>query len=236
MCGRFNLIATPAELSELFAMRIVAAPPPRYNIAPSQPVVALRRIVGRDQPMLDILQWGLVPAWAKDPNVAYRMINARSETAAEKPSFRHAFKYRRCLIPATGFYEWKGEGSAKQPFHFRLSDGRPFAFAGLWEHWQNRDGSELETCTILTTAANPFMAKYHLRMPVILRQGDFGLWIDPTVQTAVGVRHLLNSFPAQMEAVPVGRLINSPANDSPAVIEPYAAAPQMSLMGEEKTS
>jgi putative SOS response-associated peptidase YedK len=233
MCGRFNLIATPSELSELFSFAITEALPPRYNIAPTQPVVAVRHEHGAPGPALGLLLWGLIPFWARDPSIGSRMINARSETAAEKPSFRAPMKYRRCLIPATGFYEWKKTPDGKQPIHITRRDGKPFALAGVWEHWQNRDGSELESCTILTTAAGSLMKPIHDRMPVILQPADFGLWLDPTVQKADAVAHLLAHWPEnEMHAEAISTRVNKPQNDDPSILEPVAREAQLSLTGK----
>ncbi|MDP8223559.1 MAG: SOS response-associated peptidase [Candidatus Lernaella stagnicola] len=234
MCGRFNLIAGPSELSELFAFSITDAPPPRYNIAPTQPISVARIPAGVTDPTLDIMHWGLIPFWAKDPQMGARMINARGETIGEKPAFRNAAKYRRCLIPASGFYEWKKYADRKQPMHIKRRDGKPFAFAGLWEHWQSSDGSEILSCAIITAAASPFMAEIHARMPVVLRPADFGLWLDPLAQKAELVQHLLRQFPDdEMIAEPIGAGVNSPRNDGPEVLKPMEIQGQMTLLDRE---
>jgi putative SOS response-associated peptidase YedK len=214
------LIAPKSMLEALFGLEIAGELPPRYNIAPSQPVAAIRA-GGSGARELTLLQWGLIPSWAKEPAIGSRMINARAETAAEKPSFRAAMKRRRCLIPASGFYEWTRVGAAKQPFFVRMKGGRPFALAGLWEQWCGEDGSELETCAILTTSPNELAAKIHPRMPVIIAPGDYGRWMDPANEKPGTLEPLLRPYPAgEMEAHPVSRHVNNPRNDDPACIEP----------------
>jgi putative SOS response-associated peptidase YedK len=214
------LIAPKAMLEALFGLELAGELPPRYNIAPSQPVAAIRA-GGSGARELTLLQWGLIPSWAKEPAIGSRMINARAETAAEKPSFRAAMKRRRCLIPASGFYEWTRVGAAKQPFFVRMKGGRPFALAGLWEQWCGEDGSELETCAILTTSPNELAAKIHPRMPVIIAPGDYGRWMDPANEKPGTLEPLLRPYPAgEMEAHPVSRHVNNPRNDDPACIEP----------------
>ncbi|HBK78397.1 MAG TPA: hypothetical protein DDZ83_01715 [Nitrospinae bacterium] len=220
MCGRFTLIAPKSMLEELFSLTIMGELPPRFNIAPSQPVAAVRAATGGAREFT-LLRWGLIPSWAKDPAIGARMINARSETAAEKPSFRAAMKRRRCLIPASGFYEWANTGAAKQPFLIRMKDRRPFALAGIWEGWCGEDGSELETCAILTTSPNERVGEIHPRMPVIIAPGDYGAWLDPANEKLRTLDRLLCPYPAgEMEAHPVSRHVNDPGNDDPACIEP----------------
>ncbi|MCA9897857.1 MAG: SOS response-associated peptidase [Anaerolineales bacterium] len=200
-----------------------ALPPsvPRYNIAPTQPVAAIR-LAENGQREFTFFRWGLVPSWAKDLNIGSRMINARSETVAEKPSFRTAFKRRRCLIPADGFYEWQKQGSGKQPMFIRPVAERPFALAGLWEVWRDPDGSVLQTCTILTTTPNELMAPIHNRMPVIVEPEDFDLWLNPEPDPEQGL-HLLRPYPAEkMAAYPVSTVVNNPRNDMPDCIQPIA--------------
>lgn len=197
---------------------------PRWNIAPSQevPVVASPR----GTRSLSALRWGLVPSWADDPKVGYRMINARSETAATKPAFRTAWKHRRrCLIPATGFYEWQKSGQPKgpkTPFWIHMADGRPFAFAGLWETWKGKDGetSPLHSFTILTTSPNPYLAKIHDRMPVILgEEREWDRWLDPEVESDA-VTDLLRPYPPEeMHAYPVSTYVNKPGNEGPECVE-----------------
>lgn len=222
MCGRFVLRASPQQLQQLFELDSSEPVEPRYNIAPSQPVLAVRESVeGADREMT-FLSWGLVPFWADDPKIGNRMINARSETAHEKPSFRAAFKYRRCIIPADGFYEWQKKNGAKQPMLIGLEDDRPFGLAGLWEHWE-RDGSVIESCTILTTEPNELLKPIHNRMPVILHPEDYDEWLDRSVQKADPLRHLLRPFPAEkMKTVPVSTHVNNPRNEDPTCVTPLA--------------
>jgi putative SOS response-associated peptidase YedK len=178
MCGRFTLAQSPEAVAKAFGLDAVPNFPPRYNIAPSQPVGVIVRGQNAPKPEFRLMGWGLIPSWAKDPSIGAKLINARSETLTEKPSFRAAFKYRRCLIPADGFYEWqKTQGGAKQPFYFSMAGNAVFAFAGLWESW-----NDIESCTILTTAANGLLQPIHDRMPVILSPKDYGRWLDPSVQ------------------------------------------------------
>ena len=222
MCGRFTLISPGEVLAEFFELVDSPDIEPRYNIAPTQAVGVVRR--DRDIRTFDLMHWGLIPSWAKDPTIGNRMINARSETAATKPSFRSAVKYRRCLLPTDGFYEWKAIAGQKrkQPYYIRMADDRPFAFAGLWEHWEGPDGAIIDSCTILTTEPNEMMADIHNRMPVILDPKDFAQWLDPSVQAADAVCPLLKSFPpAGMKTIPVNTTVNRPSNDTAACIEPF---------------
>ncbi len=221
MCGRFTLTAEVSALQESFPWLYI--PPeisPRYNIAPTQPVAVVAND-GKNQ--LDFYTWGLVPAWAKDPQIGSRMINARAETLAEKPSFKTAFRRRRCLILADGFYEWQKQptGKAKIPMYIRLASHQPFAFAGLWERWNSQDGSMILSCTIITTEPNELMQTIHNRMPVILPAEAYQKWLEPGEQNLEGLAPLLKPYPAeQMVAHPVSTLVNSPANDLPQCIVP----------------
>jgi putative SOS response-associated peptidase YedK len=209
-------------LAELFLFPEAATPEPRYNIAPTQTVATVRAPSGIDKREFAFLRWGLVPSWADDPAIGNRLINARSDTAASKPSFRSAFKHRRCLVLADGFYEWQKLGSKKQPHYFRLRDGKPFAFAGLWERWEKL-GPPVESCTILTTEANDVLRPVHERMPVILDPKDYNLWLDPSPQKPEALQALLRPYPAaEMNGYPVSPLVNNPRNDSPRCIEPAA--------------
>jgi putative SOS response-associated peptidase YedK len=222
MCGRFTLTADISALQESFPwLGIPSGLEPRYNIAPSQPVAVVPND-GKNR--LDFFTWGLIPSWAKDPSIGNRMINARAETLAEKPSFRNAFRRRRCLVLADGFYEWrKDDGKSKTPMYIRLEDGSPFAFAGLWEIWNAPDGSQVLSCAIITTEPNPLMAKIHNRMPVILPQAAHMPWLHSGEADTKALSALLKPYPAEeMVAYPVSKLVNSPANDVPAVIEPLS--------------
>jgi len=226
MCGRFTLHHTLEELEERFAAEVVAGPKPetepRYNIAPTQDILVVTQNGARH---LQAYHWGLIPSWAKDQAIGNKMINARAETLAEKPSFRTALSRRRCLIPADGFYEWQdapeGQKAPRTPMHIRLQDGGLFAFAGLWDEWHAPDGSPLRSCTIITTAPNAVTAPIHDRMPVILRPEDEALWLDRSVTDAPALLPLLVPYPAGlMEAYAVSRQVNAPTVDDPACIAP----------------
>jgi putative SOS response-associated peptidase YedK len=224
MCGRFTLSSPPESLAQLFELEEVPSLAPRYNIAPTQPVAVVRLSLEHEARRLDLLRWGLIPPWSKDPSIGSRMINARAETAAEKPAFRGAFRHRRCLIPADGFYEWAKEGSRKQPFFIQVTGDRPFALAGLWETWQPAGGEPVESCTILTTDANALLRSIHERMPVIIGPADYALWLDPTVVEPGRLQPLLTAYQAEaMSCFPVSPIVNSPANDSPECIAPLAS-------------
>jgi putative SOS response-associated peptidase YedK len=222
MCGRFTLTATPEQLQQ--AIPVLSLPTigisARYNIAPSQPVA----VVPNDGQMkLDFYVWGLIPSWAKDPSIGSRMINARGETLAEKPSFRSAFRRRRCLIPANGFYEWQQAPGRKTkiPMYIRLKSGEPFAFAGLWESWNAPDGSNVLSCTIITTTPNSLLEPIHNRMPVILPPSAFAQWLEPGEQNPSTLQALIQPYPAEaMTAYPVSTLVNRPENDVAACIQP----------------
>jgi putative SOS response-associated peptidase YedK len=222
MCGRFTLTINPDELQDMFGL--AEKPPaeltPRYNIAPSQAVAVVPNQAERK---LELFQWGLIPSWAKDPKIGYKMINARAETLAEKPAFRAALRRRRCLVVADGFFEWKKDGKTKTPMYIQMAGGRPFAFAGLWEVWQPPDGSLRKTCTIITTESNALVAPIHNRMPAILAPEDYDRWLEPGELAPGEVLPLLGPFdPGQMKAVEVSTRVNSPANDSPEVLQPVA--------------
>lgn len=221
MCGRYTLASNTQKLAEAFArFEVPADLPPRYNVAPSQPVAV---VANNGQHKVEFFQWGLIPSWAKDSKIGNQMINARAETLAEKASFKNAYKRRRCLILADGFYEWKKEDDkTKIPMYIRLVSGDPFAFAGLWESWQTAEDFIL-SCTIITTAPNELMAQVHNRMPLILPPDAYERWLDPAERKPDELNDLLKPYPAElMTAYPVSRLVNSPKNDSPALIEPAA--------------
>jgi putative SOS response-associated peptidase YedK len=228
MCGRFAFDATADEAQQSFSGFIFPADmSPRYNIAPGQPVLAL---TGENR--ADYFKWGLVPSWAKDIKIGNKMINARAETLAEKPAFRNAFKKRRCLIPATGFYEWQKQpdGKTKVPMHIHLLSGQPFAMAGLWETWQSTDGQKIQTCTVITTEPNALMQPIHNRMPVILPPETYATWLDSEEQSADVLNDLLKPYPAvSMTAHPVSTLINNPNNDTPECLNPAAPIEQRAL-------
>ena len=228
MCGRYTL-RTPADrLAEAFGGVPADYPEVRYNIAPSQSVAAVRAGSDGNARQVVALRWGLIPSWAKDPAIGHRMINARAESLADKPSFRAAFRRRRCLVPADGFYEWQKRNGTKQPFYIARADGAPFAFAGLWERWDGggeglAEAPPLESCTIVTTDANERVAPVHDRMPVILAPSDYALWLDPRVDDLPILEALLRPCPADDLFVwPVSTHVNSPAHDDPVCIEPLA--------------
>ena len=216
MCGRFTLVADPNDLREAFPwLNIPGDIQPRYNIAPSQPVAV---IPNDGKNTLDYFLWGLIPSWAKDPQIGSRMINARAETLQEKPSFKNAFRRRRCLIPASGFYEWQAlpGQKTKTPMYIRLREDRPFALAGLWENWNAPDGSRILSCTIITTQPNALLQDIHNRMPVILPPEAYSIWLEEGEPDLKTLQALLQPYPAEaMQAYPVSTLVNSPGNDSP---------------------
>ncbi len=201
----------------------------RYNIAPSDAVGVVRIPPKSDRRVWDQLHWGLIPSWAKDKRIGYRMINARAESIAQKPSFRDAFKYQRCLVPADVFYEWMvGPDGKKYPYAVGLKDERPFGFAGLWDRWQ--DGSKIiESCTIITTNANELLKPIHKRMPVILPQTEYERWLDPSTQNPAAFQPLLKPYDSEaMTAYPVSTRVNDPKNDDEKCIEPLTTNPVMS--------
>ena len=222
MCGRYT-VRSIQPVAELFGIALPPEFQPRFNIAPTQDVLVVRS-AGAAKPGRrgDLLRWGLVPSWAKDPSVGNRMINARAETAAERPAFRDAMKRRRCLVPADGFYEWQAQPGTKrkQPHLIRMADDRPFGFAGLWDTWWTGD-ERTESFTILTTSPNELIAPIHDRMPVIVAPEDYDRWLDPSVDSA-GVADLLRPYPAEeMWVEPVGTHVNNPANDDASCAEPW---------------
>ena len=216
MCGRYSLTDPEDAMRQLFDLAPLAGAEPRYNMTPSQ-LAPLLRLDDAGAAAAGFLQWGLVPSWAKDADIGNRMINARSETVAEKPSFRAAYRRRRCLVPADGYYEWQSRGGPKRPWRIVRQDGAPFAFAGLWEHWLGADGSELETFCLLTTAANELLSAIHHRMPVIINAENMAAWLDPAVLP--NPDWLLPEASPQLRAYRVSALVNSPANDGPECIE-----------------
>jgi putative SOS response-associated peptidase YedK len=222
MCGRFTLTDPREALSHLFPLLDFPDVPPNYNVAPTQAVLAVRVPAGRDRPEPALLRWGLVPSWADDPAIGNRLINARAETAAEKPAFRSAFRQRRCLVLADGFYEWQKVGGTKQPYRFRLRDGAPFAFAGLWEHWE-KGGRAVASCTVLTTEANALVKPLHERMPVILAPADFERWLDPKSAKGPELQALLRPYPAEaMAAYPVDPRVNNARHNDAECVAPLA--------------
>ncbi len=221
MCGRFSQ-GTPADiLAQLFQLADIPSWTPRYNIAPTQLVPTV--VVTSEHPSRQFRawRWGLIPSWAKDPSIGSRMINAQAETASTNPAFRAAFRRRRCLMLADGFYEWQQLGRRKQPFHVRMRDGTPFAFAGLWEHWKGPDGAAIDSCTLLTTEPNDLIRTFHHRMPVILDPKEYDLWLDPGIQEPQRLQPLLRPYSSDdLAAYPVSTRVNNPANDTPDCIQP----------------
>lgn len=214
MCGRFTLTIDPADLQESFGeFSFPSQFAPRFNIAPSQPVLA---IPNDGNNRADFFIWGLIPSWAKDANIGSRLINARGETLSEKPSFRGSYKYKRCLILADGFFEWKKQLNSKTkiPYYIHMKNRQPFAFAGLWANWNSPDGSQVRSCTIVTIEPNKLLAPLHNRMPVILSPETFKMWLAETPQTPQNLQPLIKPYPPdEMEAYPVSTLVNNPKND-----------------------
>lgn len=222
MCGRYFIEASLDEIEQAVGeLASSVRLQPRYNITPEQPVPIVREDATGKRHLV-LVRWGLVPAWSKGPDRRFSMINARAETVAEKPAYRSPLRYRRCLVPASGFYEWRAGGRGpKQPFVIRRADHRPLWFAGLWEHWMGEQGSELESCSIIVTEANQALRPIHERMPVILQPGDFAAWLDRGHQHTDDLLPLLIPCdPRLLEVYPVGREVNNPQHDSPALIEP----------------
>ncbi len=216
MCGRFALTISPTALAKLFQLDDVSSLESNYNIAPSQPVASVVQLEDSSERILKMFRWGLIPHWAKDSAIGNRMINARSETVAEKPAFRSAYKSKRCLIPAAGFYEWQKLDRAKQPWFIHLRDKIPMVFAGLYQRWQAPDETVIESCTILTTAANDLIKPIHDRMPVIIDPANFPLWLDNTTYNPQQLEKLLQPFPAEkISTYPVSNFVNSPRNNTP---------------------
>ena len=222
MCGRYFLHSNLDQLTELFGelagdVRLM----PRYNIAPSQPVPIIREDAQGTR-HIALVRWGLIPSWSSEPDSKFNLINARAETVAEKPAFRTAYRYRRCLIPADGFYEWqKTSDKHKQPYCFRREDGKPMALAGIWESWQAPDGSELESCAILVTAANSVVAPVHDRMPVILPETSFSPWLDRHQQRPQELqKYLQPAVDGVLQCYRISTHVNNPQNDSADLIKP----------------
>jgi putative SOS response-associated peptidase YedK len=227
MCGRYRLSRRKQLVEEYFESPSSEKDwTPRYNIAPTQPIPVIRQHPKEPVRQLSLMKWGLVPSWAKDASAAAGMINARSETAATKPAFRDPLKFRRCLIPADGFYEWKRDGKTKQPFCFEVNDGELFAFAGLWDRWKNSSGDWIKTCSILTTTPNSVTSAIHDRMPVILDPDSYDLWLDPGMNDGAAAAELLELFDARiMRCYPVSPRVNSATNDDEECCRPVEFAP-----------
>jgi putative SOS response-associated peptidase YedK len=221
MCGRYRLSRSKELLAEHFNVEPDDDWEPRYNIAPTQNVPVIRQHPDRPKRWGSQIRWGLIPAWAKDASIGFKMINARAETVATKPAYRDVLRKRRCLIPADGFYEWAKDGRAKTPFCFTMADNSTFAFAGIWDSWRNPQGQTVETCSIITTTPNALLADIHDRMPVILPDDAYDLWLDPGFQKPDALCDLLKPFePTRMRRYEVSSRVNLVQNDDPACAEP----------------
>lgn len=218
MCGRFALTVSPAEVERMFDIAGLEPFPPRFNIAPTQPICVVRVCEHRRRG--DLVRWGLVPHWVKDPGDFTLLINARSETARDKPAFRSAMRHRRCLVPASGFYEWQRTDTGKQPYWIAPAQGGVFGFAGVWETWMGKDGSEIDSAAILTTAANPGLSGIHHRVPVVIAPQDYSRWLDPQVDAAAVGDLLTASADGYFTARPVTDRVNSARNDGPELLVP----------------
>ena len=217
MCGRFTLSQPTDAIASAFNIAQIPPLEPRYNIAPTQLIPSILSAPGGEK-QLQMLRWGLIPSWAKDAKISTKLINARAETVSEKPSFKAAFKRRRCLIVADGFYEWQRQEKQKQPYYFRLQNAQLFAFAGLWEQWKSPDEDIINSCTILTTEANDLLRPIHDRMPVILESKDYGLWLDSEAQQPQ-LQQLLRPYQADlMTSYTVSTKVNNPKNNTPECI------------------
>ena len=221
MCGRFTLRVPASAVAEQFGLGEIPPLAPRFNVAPTQTVAVVRRPPdSARQRELVWMRWGLIPSWANDPAIANRMINARAETAAQKPAFRQAFRRRRCLVVADGFYEWQPVGKRKQPYYFRMRDQRPFGLAGLWEVWKSPEDETIESCTILTTEASPLVAPMHDRMPAIIAPEDYDRWLDAAIEDPEAIGPLVHPYPSDaMVAYPVSARVNKPDNEGPGCVE-----------------
>lgn len=222
MCGRYTLTAKQEELVQRFLLKQIAEElKPRYNIAPSQRMLAVRQSSEHGERELAAFSWGLVPFWAKDPKIGYKTINARSETVAEKPAYRAAIKSRRCLIPSNGFYEWQREEKSrhKQPFYAAMASGELFAMAGLWESWKSPEGSVIVSCSILTTSANEIMTPVHHRMPVIIDEENYDCWLALDEKNPEKLKSLFQPYSSkEMICYPISTFVNSPKNEGPELL------------------
>jgi putative SOS response-associated peptidase YedK len=224
MCGRYLITSAPEAFRRLFGYPQQPNFPPRYNVAPTQPVPVVRIAEGERE--FALVRWGLIPPWVKDPRQFSLLINARADSVLDKPAFRNAMRRRRCLVPADGFYEWRSDGSRKRPYLIRPRHGGPIAFAGLWESWTGPNGEEMETAAIVTTAASRDIAHLHDRMPVMLAPDAFDLWLDcRNVEAPTAAALLLPTRPGELDAYEVSPAVNRADNDGPQLIEPVAAQP-----------
>lgn len=223
MCGRYTVTSAPEAIRALFRYEERPNFPPRYNIAPTQPIAIVRVNEGKRQFVL--MRWGLLPSWVKDPKAFSLIVNARGEGVIDTPAFRAAMKRRRCLVPADGFYEWQAAGARKQPYFIHAKSGEPLAFAGLWETWTGPNGEELDTATIVTTRANRTLSPIHDRMPVVVPPEAFDLWLDDATVDALTAEALIAPAPEDLlEAYPVSTAVNRTANDSPTLLDLFAAS------------
>lgn len=228
MCGRFAIaiIAPNLLIEEFNLIRLPFQLEAGYNVAPTQRITAIRQVNGEREAVQ--MKWGLLPSWAKDESMGAKLCNARGETIAEKPSFRSAFKTRRCLIPASGFYEWQKKSGAKLPHYFTIKDRELFAFAGLWEKWKSPSNEIVESCTIITTEANEMLANFHDRMPVILHKDSYSEWLSEDVRDLSTLRELLRPYPTEeMIYWPVGKAVGSVRNQGPELIARLTEDPQL---------
>jgi putative SOS response-associated peptidase YedK len=224
MCGRYLITSAPEAFRRLFGYPEQPNFPPRYNVAPTQPIPVVRVLEGRRQ--FALLRWGLIPPWVEDPRKFSLLINARADSVNDKPAFRNAMRRRRCLVPADGFYGWKDENGRKRPYCIRPKDGAPIAFAGLWENWMGPNGEEMETAAIITTAASREIAHLHDRMPVILPPEAFELWLDcSNVDALTAAAMLVPTLPGLLDAYEVSPAVNHADNDGPHLLEPASAQP-----------
>jgi putative SOS response-associated peptidase YedK len=222
MCGRYRLARKKEILAEIFEVANDVEWAPRYNVAPGQDVPVIRQHATQPTRSCSLMRWGLVPFWSKDPKAGFKMINARAETIVEKPAFREPLQSRRCLIPADGFYEWAREGKAKSPYCFTLMDDSVFAFAGIWDRWKNPLGETIQTCSIITTSANPLVSGIHDRMPVILEPENYDVWLDPGFNKIEFLLDFLRPYRAEsMRTWRVSSRVNSVKNDDPACVEEW---------------
>jgi putative SOS response-associated peptidase YedK len=224
MCGRFAVISAPEAVRALFGYAETPNFPPRYNIAPTQPIAVVRFTEGRRH--FALVRWGLIPSWVKDPRTVSLMFNARGETAAEKPAYRNAMRRRRCLVPADGFYEWKRDGDRKRPYWVHPRQRGPIAFAGLWEAWIGPNGEEVETAAIVTTAANNALKPLHDRMPVVVPPDAFDLWLDPNADLQTASSLIAPAAEDFFDAYEVSGAVNRAANDGPALLTPASELPE----------
>jgi putative SOS response-associated peptidase YedK len=234
MCARYAITSSPEAIRALFGYADKPNFPPRYNVAPTQPIPIVRLEEGERR--FALVRWGLIPSWVKDPRDFSLLVNARGESVLDKPAFRAAMRYRRCLVPADGFYEWTSAGGARRPHYVRLKSGGPLAFAGLWETWTGPDGEEMETATIVTTKANRQLAAIHDRMPVIVPPDAYDFWLDcrrVDAQTAAAL--IVPAREGLLEVYEVSTAVNRAAHDSPTLIEPLAARPAVTPAPQSKT-